>query len=253
MNYDFTDKVALVTGGTSGIGLATARAFASCGASVVIAARREAEGRAAEAMIEREGGRALFVATDVCREDDVERLVARAVDQFGGLHLAFNNAGIGGDMQPLDGATTEAWDAVMATNARSVFVGMRHQIPAILDSGGGAIVNMSAIYGCAGKAAHHAYVASKHAVIGLTRSVALEMAERGVRVNAICPGATETEAMKNARAVAPQIVSNLVDAHPMRRLASEQEIAAAVLWLCSADASFVTGHPLAVDGGFLAA
>jgi NAD(P)-dependent dehydrogenase (short-subunit alcohol dehydrogenase family) len=141
----------------------------------------------------------------------------------------------------------------MATNARGVWVAMRYEIPAMLASGGGAIVNMSSIYGAAGHPANHAYVASKHAVLGMTRSVALEYASRGVRVNAVCAGITATPAMRQAQAVVPDVVQALVDQHPMARMATEDEVASAVLWLCSDGAGFVTGTPLAVDGGFLAA
>ena len=153
-------------------------------------------------------------------------------------------------MAPLERSSLDVWDDVMAVNARGVWLAMRHEIPAMLASGGGAIVNMSSIYGAAGKSAHHAYVASKHAV---TRSVALEYAARGVRVNALCAGFTATAAMQQAEAAAPDFVRALVAQQPMGRMAREEEIAAAALWLCSDGAGFVTGTPLAVDGGFLAA
>jgi NAD(P)-dependent dehydrogenase (short-subunit alcohol dehydrogenase family) len=246
-------KVALVTGGASGIGLATARAFAQAGARVALAARSEQRGRDACAELQRHGAEALFVATDVRDEASVERAVRSTVERFGRLDIAFNAAGIGGDMAPLERASQEVWDDVMATNARGVWLAMRHEIAAMLVTGGGAIVNMSSIYGAAGKPAHHAYVASKHAVIGMTRSVALEVATRGIRVNALCAGVTATETMRSAEAAVPQLVQALVAEHPMGRMAREEEIAAAVLWLCSEGAGFVTGAPLAVDGGFLAA
>jgi NAD(P)-dependent dehydrogenase (short-subunit alcohol dehydrogenase family) len=253
ITHDFTAKVALVTGGTSGIGLATTRAFARAGAHVVIAARGEAGGRDACAALEREGASVVFVPTDVRDDDSVAAAVERALSRFGRLDVAFNCAGAGGDMAPLERASQDVWDDVMAINARGVWLSMRHEIPAMLRSGGGAIVNMSSIYGAAGKAAHHAYVASKHAVIGMTRSVALEYAGRGIRVNAICAGVTATLSMKGAALAVPELVNVLVAQHPLGRMASEEEIAAAVLWLCSDDAGYVTGTPLAVDGGFLAA
>jgi NAD(P)-dependent dehydrogenase (short-subunit alcohol dehydrogenase family) len=252
ITYHFAGKVALVTGGGSGIGLATARAFARAGASVVVASRGEDAGRRACETLAREGAGALFVPTDVRHEAEVARAVDTAVSRFGRLDMAFNNAGIGGDMAPLEGASQTVWDDVMATNARGVWLAMRHEIPAMLATGGGAIVNMSSIYGMAGRAAHHAYVASKHAVVGMTRSVGIEYAARGVRVNAICAGVTATPAMRHAADVVPHIVQALVDEHPAGRMATEEEIAGAVLWLCSDAAGYVTGTPVAVDGGFLA-
>jgi len=249
MVYDFSGKVALVTGGASGIGLATARAFVAAGATVVIAGRDEAKGRDACAELER----AVFVRTDVREETDVAQLVDAVVKRFGRLDAAFNCAGVGGDMQPLEHASQQVWDDVMAVNARGVWLAMRYEIPAMLASGGGAIVNMSSIYGAAGRAAHHAYVASKHAVLGMTRSVALEHAQRNIRVNALCAGATATLGMRQAEEVAPDVVRALAAQHPIGRLATEAEMAHAVLWLCSEGASYITGTPLAVDGGFLAA
>jgi NAD(P)-dependent dehydrogenase (short-subunit alcohol dehydrogenase family) len=253
MTEDFSGKAAFVTGGSSGIGLATACAFARAGAHVTIAARDERAGTRALAQLEREGASALFAACDVCDETTVARAVARSVDRFGRLDFAFNCAGIGGDFSTLDKTDQAVWDQVMATNARGVWLAMRYEIPAMLASGGGAIVNMSSIYAVAGKAAHHAYVASKHAVLGMTRSVALEHATRGIRVNAICAGATATPSIREAQSAAPQLVQALIDEHPMGRMASEEELASTVLWLCSKGAGFVTGAPLIVDGGFLAA
>jgi NAD(P)-dependent dehydrogenase (short-subunit alcohol dehydrogenase family) len=253
IEYDFSERVAFVTGGSSGIGLATARAFARAGAGVAIAARNEDAGHAACAALAREGGRALYVRTDVRDEAAVARAVEQVVGHFGRLDFAVNAAGAGGDMAPLERTDQRVWDDVMTINARGVWLAMRHEIPAMLRTGGGAIVNISSIYGAAGKAAHHAYVASKHAVLGLTRSVALEYAARGVRVNALCAGLTATNGVRQAEAAFPALVQQLVAQHPLGRMATEDEIAGAALWLCSDAAGYVTGAPLAVDGGFLAA
>ena len=252
-SHGLSGKVALVTGGSSGIGLATALAFGRAGARVAVASRDESAGQRAVALLGSQGASALAVRCDVRDEGSVASAVRETVARFGRLDVAFNCAGVGGDLAPLEQASQEIWDDVMATNARGVWLSMRHEIPAMLASGGGSIVNMSSIYGAAGKAAHHAYVASKHAVLGMTRSVALEYATRGVRVNAVCAGVTATAAMRQAEAVVPALVGALVDEHPMKRMATEDEIASAVLWLASDGASFVTGAPLAVDGGFAAA
>jgi NAD(P)-dependent dehydrogenase (short-subunit alcohol dehydrogenase family) len=253
ISCDFSGRVALITGGTSGIGRATARAFARAGASVALLARNPDTGAKACAELEQNGAKALFVATDVRKESSVVEAIAASLARFGRLDFAVNCAGIGGDMAPLETCSQDIWDDVMAVNTRGVWLAMRHEIPAMLKTGGGAVVNMASIYGAAGKAAHHAYVASKHAVIGLTRSVALEYATRGVRINAICAGATRTAAMIHAESIVPELVQQLIAQHPMGRLASEEEISAAALWLCSDQAGFVTGAALSVDGGFLAA
>lgn len=257
VRYDYSGRVVFVTGGTSGIGRATALAFARAGASVAVTSRSVEAGERTRAALEAaslpSGEGAMFVACDVRDEASVNAAVERAASAFGRLDFAINCAGIGGDMAPLDRASQEVWDDVMAVNARGVWLAMRAEIAAMTRTGGGVVVNMSSIYGAAGRAAHHAYVASKHAVLGMTRSVALEVASRGVRVNALCAGVTRTASMDAAEAAVPEIVRGLVAEHPMGRMASEAEIAGAALWLCSADAGFVTGAPLFVDGGFLAA
>jgi NAD(P)-dependent dehydrogenase (short-subunit alcohol dehydrogenase family) len=253
IRYDFSDRAALVVGGTSGIGRAAALAFARAGANVTVAARGEDAGRRTCEALTAAGAQALYVQTDVRDEASVARAVARAVARFGRLDFAANCAGAGGDMAPLESASQQVWDDVMAVNARGVWLAMRSEIPAMLATGRGAIVNMGSIYGAAGKRAHHAYVASKHAVLGMTRSVALEYATRGVRVNVVCAGITRTPGMEQAEKVVPELVHTLVAEHPMRRMATEEEVAAAVLWLCSDASEFVTGAPVNVDGGFLAA
>jgi NAD(P)-dependent dehydrogenase (short-subunit alcohol dehydrogenase family) len=228
VRYDFTGKVVFVTGGTSGIGRAIARAFEDAGAKVIVASR----------------------ATGCDVRDDAS--IRRAVgERAPAMDFAINCAGIGGDMAPLATASQDVWDDVLSVNARGTWLAMRAEIAAM--PRGGVIVNLASIYGIAGRAAHHAYVASKHAVVGMTRSVALEHAKKNVRVNAICAGVTRTEAMGHAEQAVPDVVRALVDEHPMGRMATVEEIAGAARWLCSDAAAFVTGTTLNVDGGFLAA
>jgi NAD(P)-dependent dehydrogenase (short-subunit alcohol dehydrogenase family) len=252
MKFAFEGRVALVTGGTSGIGRATALAFAAAGASVAITARHEQEAQPTCAAIEVAGGRAMFIRADVRSEADVASTVQQIVARWGRLDFAVNNAGAGGELAPFERCDQQVWDDVMATNARGTWLCMRHEIPAMLQRGAGAIVNMCSIYGAAGKAAHHAYVASKHAMLGMTRSVALEYAARGIRVNALCPGVTRTAGIEQAEAAFPELVQSLVREHPMQRMATTAEVAAAALYLCSEESGFVTGAPLFVDGGFMA-
>ena len=253
IRHDFSGRVAFIIGGTSGIGLATAHAFARAGASVAVAARTVAAGREACEALGRAGGKTLFVPTDVRDESSVAQAVEQVVKHLGRLDFAVNCAGAGGDFAPLEKTNQQVWDDVMAINARGVWLAMRYEIEAMLKSGGGAVVNMSSIYGLAGKAAHHAYVASKHAVVGMTRSVSLEYATRGIRVNAVCAGVTRTPGMRQAELALPELVQALVNQHPMQRMATEEEIAQTALWLCSDGAGYITGVPLPVDGGFLAA
>jgi A-factor type gamma-butyrolactone 1'-reductase (1S-forming) len=252
IRYDFEGRVALITGGTSGIGGATALAFAQAGARVVVSSRSAEAGRATCEALDQSGSRALFVQADVRDEGSVAALVQQCIARFGRLDCAVNCAGAGGDMQPVERADQRVWDDVLATSLRGVWLSMRYELPALLSSGGGAIVNLGSTYSTAGRAAHHAYVAAKHGVLGLTRSVALEYASRNVRINALCPGVTRTASMIAAEVVVPELVQAVVEEHPIGRMAEEHEVAAAALWLCSDASRYVTGAPLFVDGGFSA-
>jgi NAD(P)-dependent dehydrogenase (short-subunit alcohol dehydrogenase family) len=246
-----TRKVAIVTGGTSGIGRATALALAREGAMVAISGRREDDGAAIVDAIKSAGGEAMFVRTDVTQEADVAALVAATVRAYGRLDVAFNNAGTGeGRSASIHERTAPEFERVMATNVLGVFLALKYEIAAMLENGG-AIVNNSSVSGLVGFAGSAIYVASKHAVIGLTKSAALEYATRGIRINAVCPGGTETPLMNRITGGAQtERHRQYVDFHPIGRMAQPEEIAAAVVWLCSERASFVTGQALAVDGGW---
>jgi NAD(P)-dependent dehydrogenase (short-subunit alcohol dehydrogenase family) len=243
----------LVVGGTSGIGLATARAFAKEGARVAVAARGTDGGARALRALAELGTEAAFFEADVKDEPSIERAIGATMARFGRIDAAVNCAGAGGDMMPLEQTDQSTWDDVMAINARGTWLCMRHEVGPILQSGGGAIINVSSIYGLSGRAAHHAYVASKHAVVGMSRSVGLEFAQRGLRVIALCPGVTATEGMRQAEAAFPEVVRGLVAQHPIGRMAAVDEVASTAVWLCSANAAYVTATAVAVDGGFLAA
>jgi NAD(P)-dependent dehydrogenase (short-subunit alcohol dehydrogenase family) len=255
MKSSFAGKVALITGGTSGIGRATAVAFAEQGANVVVAGRREAEGAKTVRLLEKTGGKGLFVRTDVAIEKEVEAMVARTVEYFGRLDFAFNNAGVsGGEMDSGKGIanTNDFFNRIMDTNVRGVFFSLKHEIPAILKSGGGAIVNNASLSGLSALIpGQPIYTASKFAVVGLTRSVALEFAAKGIRVNAVCPGIIETE-MTEGLCQNNELRAKIMARHPIGRFGQSEEIAATVLYLCSPGAAFITGTALPVDGGVLA-
>ena len=250
MARTFEGKVALITGGSSGIGKATALAFAAEGARVAIAARRAAESEAIVKEIELQGGEAIFVQTDITQPAQVERLVKTTVDKFGRLDCAFNNAGvIGTPFIPTPEYKKETWDQVINVNLTGVFLSLKYEIPAMLASGGGAIVNMSSIAGQVGGWGGIAYYASKHGVIGCTKAAALENATKNIRVNAVCPAVIKTDM---ADQFVPGQEEKFLAAHPIGRFGETREVAAAVLFLCSDKASFMTGIAMPVDGGLLA-
>jgi len=244
-------KIGLVTGAGSGIGRATALTFAREGAAVTVADVDEAAGTETVRLVEADGGRARFVRADVSVEGDVEAMVRATVEAFGGLHCASNNAARGAGFRPLTEIRRESWDAALGVTLTGVWLCMKHEIPAMLDSGGGAVVNIASVSGMRGEATQAAYSAAKGGVLALTKSAAAEFAQRGVRINALSPGGIRTPAIEDYFERVPAARQASIATHAMRRLGEPEEIADAVTWLCSDRASFVTGHVMVVDGGVL--
>jgi NAD(P)-dependent dehydrogenase (short-subunit alcohol dehydrogenase family) len=250
MENGFKNKVALVTGGSFGIGRATALAFARKGAKVVIADWIENE----ETMnlIENISGNAIFVKCDVSKSDDVKALIEKTIATFGGLDFAFNNAGIEGVSAQTQDCTEENWDKTIDVNLKGIWLCMKYEIPEMLKKGTGVIVNCSSVAGLIGFRGSPAYVASKHGIIGLTKTAALENATLGIRVNAICPGVIKTPMIDRAIGNKKETEEQFMNMEPIGRFGEPEEIANATVWLCSDEASFVTGLVMPVDGGFVA-
>lgn len=252
MTTGFSGKVVLVTGGAAGIGEATARAFAAEGARVVVSDVAEAAGSAVVADIRKAGGEATFVACDVSQAAEVKALIQGIMDSYGRLDCAFNNAGIDIEDSKLADGSEDDFDRLMDVNVKGVWLCMKHEIAAMVGQGGGAIVNTASVAGLGAAPKMAVYSASKHAVIGLTRSAAVEYARRGIRVNAVCPAVIDTDMFRRAAEADPRKRENAMAMHPVGRLGRAEEIAAAVLYLCSDGAAFSTGVALPLDGGYTA-
>ena len=250
MNLSFENKVALVTGAASGMGLATAKAFAVAGAAVALADVNEAALRSAADDLVAAGHKAIGIRCDVADEAEVAAMVEQTVSTFGRLDAAFNNAGVQAPPSDMADEAAEEFDRVNAINLRGVWACMKHELRHMREQGSGAIVNCSSLGGLVGLPCRAAYHASKHGVIGLTRSAALEYAPRGFRINAVCPGIIDTPMVASMLVSQPEAMKELMKEQPIGRLGRPEEIAAAVLWLCSPGSSFVIGHALAVDGGY---
>jgi NAD(P)-dependent dehydrogenase (short-subunit alcohol dehydrogenase family) len=251
MSGRFAGRGILVTGAGSGIGRAAAQLFANEGGRVVVVDQDENEAQATVTSIRQAGGDALAIGADVSREADCRGMVERALAAYGRLHVAFNNAGIGASGFAVADEEEVTWSRLIDVNLKGIFLAMKYEIPAMVGAGGGAIVNTASVAGLVGERGIGAYSASKHGVVGLTRTAALDYIGQGVRINAVCPGATRTRILANWFQD-PKVESFILSRHPIGRIAEPEEIARAVLFLASDDASFVVGQALAVDGGLTA-
>ncbi|CAN5729751.1 SDR family oxidoreductase [soil metagenome] len=249
---DMTGKVALVTGGSSGIGRATALTFARAGAQVVATGLDPSDGEETVALIAEPGGQAIFIEADVTDAARVENMVRRTVDTYGRLDYAFNNAGISGRGAPAADISIDDWGKVIDVNLTGVWLSMKYEIPQMLSQGGGAIVNCSSVLGHVALKGNAAYVASKHAILGLTKTAALDYAASGIRITAVCPGFIRTPMIEGAVGSDEDALAPLVALEPIGRLGTPDEIANLVVWLCSDEASFVTGSSMVADGGWIA-
>jgi NAD(P)-dependent dehydrogenase (short-subunit alcohol dehydrogenase family) len=252
LSQDFAGKVALVTGGGGGIGRGTAIAFAHAGAKVAVADIAEAAGNKTVEMVQQAGGTAMFIKVNVTNAAMVEEMVALTVAAWGRLDCAFNNAGIEEEHMRLADCPEPTFDRVIGINVKGVWLCMKYELAQMLKQGGGSIVNTASIAGLNGAAKMAAYSASKHAVLGLTKSAAIEYARKNIRINAVCPAVIRTEMYERALRADPSIGPRVIEMHPVGRIGEVEEVASAVLWLSSPAASFVTGFPLAVDGGVTA-
>jgi NAD(P)-dependent dehydrogenase (short-subunit alcohol dehydrogenase family) len=254
MPGEMEEKVAFVTGGGSGIGRAICRAFAAERAKVVIADVSDEKGNETVRLIKKRGGEAISIPCDVSKKEDVSGAIQKTVKVFGRLDYAINNAGIAGEHHSTVDYPEKVWNQVLAINLKGVWLCMKYEIPQMLKQGSGGIVNIASIAGLAANRGASPYVASKHGVIGLTKAAALEFAEQDIRINAICPGITDTPLIQNAMTEVPEELRKVFTGEkiPMGRMALPEEIAGAAVWLCSGAASFVTGHALVIDGGMLA-
>lgn len=252
MTHQLAGKVAIVTGGASGIGRAAALALARQGARLVVADVDVDGGQATAQAIVAAGGAATFVRTDVSAATEVQAMVDRAVATYGRLDCAFNNAAINDEHAPAADLDEALWDRTIAINLKGIWLCLKYEIPAMLASGGGAIVNTASVVGLTGRRETPAYVASKHGIIGLTKATALDYGKRGIRVNAVCPGTIRTAMYVRRLGDDPAIDARLATETPLGRLGLPEDVAEAVVWLCSEASSFVTGHSLVIDGGDIA-